>query len=203
MQDWRILFFAGRFHCYQGLSAFEASLPVRIASACGCPRIVLTCAAGGVNPRYQPGDFVWVSDHINLLGDNPLQGLSEEAFVDLGHLYAKPLYGPLQTLADAQGIVLHEGVLAAMRGPSYETPAEVRMLSLLGADIVSMSVAHEAIMACHLGFEVAGLSLIANRAAGLSASPLCHRDVLDRAVSSSGQACTLFEGLISTWRQCF
>jgi len=195
----RILCFAGRFHCYQGLNAFEASLPVRIASALECSRILLTCAVGGINLDFQPGDFVWVSDHINLLGDNPLRGLSEEAFLDLSHLYNLSLFDWLQVHAGRNGIPLHSGVLAAMPGPCYETPAEVRMLSLLGADIVSMSMVHEAIMARYLGLEIAGLSLVANRAAGQSQKPLCHEDVLGQAHLSRKHASFLFEAIAAAW----
>ena len=198
-QGWRLLCFAGRFHCYQGLNAFEASLPVRIASALGCSRLLLTCAVGGINLAFQPGDFVWISDHINLLGDNPLRWLPKEAFVDLTRLYDRSLFKSLQEHAEQSGISLHSGVLAAMPGPSYETPAEVQMLSLLGADVVSMSMAHEAIMASYLGFEVAGLSLVANRAAGQSEQLLCHDDVLGQAHLSRSNASTLFGALVEAW----
>ncbi len=199
-QGWQILCFSGRFHCYQGLSAFQASLPVRIASALGCPRILLTCASGGVNPLYRPGDFMWLSDHINLLGDNPLKGLPGEIFVDLSHLYQARLFGPLSALSKQQGAVLHRGVLAAMPGPSYETPAEVRLLSRLGADVVSMSMAHEAIMAGYFKMAVAGLALIANSAAGLTTTALNHLDVLDRAAAASEQAGLLIDNLVSAWK---
>lgn len=194
-----ILCFAGRFHCYQGLSAFQASLPVRIASALGCPRILLTCAVGGINPGYQPGDFMWLADHLNLLGDNPLTGLPGDIFVDLSHLYAQRHYETLRARLQGTGVVLHRGVLAAMPGPSYETPAEIRMLAAFGADVVSMSVAHEAIMARCLRMEVVGLALIANPAAGLAAAPLDHLDVLAVAESSRIQARQLVDRLVSVW----
>lgn len=199
----RLLCFAGRFHCYQGLNAFEASLPVRIASALGCSRILLTCAVGGINLDFQPGDFVWISDHINLLGDNPLRWLPEEAFVDLSRLYDLSMFEGLRGYAVKSGIPLHSGVLAAMPGPSYETPAEVRMLSSMGVDVVSMSMAHEAIMARYLGLEVAGLSLVANRAAGQSEQPLCHDDVLGQAHMSQSNASSLFKTLAAAWLKDF
>ncbi|MCK4536311.1 MAG: purine-nucleoside phosphorylase [Desulfuromonadales bacterium] len=198
--DWRILCFAGRFHCYQGLSAFQASLPIRIASALDCPRILLTCAAGGVNPAYQPGDFMWLDDHVNLLGDNPLKGLKEDIFVDLSHLYHEMLFDPLQVSMKDKGVVLHRGILAAMLGPSYETPAEIRMLASLGVDVVSMSVAHEAIMARYLKMDVAGLSLVANQAAGLAETNLSHADVLAQAELSRAQVHVLIEQLILVWK---
>lgn len=198
--DRRILCFAGRFHCYQGLSAFEASLPVRIASALACPRVLLTCAAGGIHPEFEPGDFMWLSDHINLLGDNPLKGLPGDVFVDLGHLYHQGCFEPLRAGMQGPGNVLHRGVLAAMAGPSYETPAEVRMLAGLGADVVSMSMVHEAIMARFLRMEVAGLALITNHAAGLAAGRLDHRDVLARGDSSRCQARQLVDQIVSLWK---
>lgn len=198
--DRRILCFAGRFHCYQGLSAFEASLPVRIASALACPRVLLTCAAGGLHPEFEPGDFMWLSDHINLLGDNPLKGLPGDVFVDLGHLYHQGCFESLRACMQGAGKVLHRGVLAAMAGPSYETPAEVRMLAGLGADVVSMSMVHEAIMARFLQMEVAGLALITNHAAGLAAGRLDHCDVLARGEASRHQARQLVDQLVSLWK---
>ncbi len=195
----RLLCFAGRSHCYQGFSAFDASLPVRLASSLGCRKLLLTCAAGGINPAYAPGDFVWVSDHINLLGDNPLRGLSGDLFVDLSSLYNRTCYDTVCDALVSQDVSLHTGVLAAMPGPSYETPAEVRMLGTLGADLVSMSMVHEAIMARYLGCELVGLGLIANRAAGLSEETLRHTDVLERARNSQTSAQILFEQLVEAW----
>lgn len=198
-QGRRILCFAGRFHCYQGLSAFRAAVPVRIAAAFGCAKILLTCAAGGIHPDYRTGDFVWVTDHINLLGDNPLRGIQKEPFVDLSQVYADKPFESLREDAAKGGITLHPGVLAALTGPSYETPAEIRMLERLGADLVSMSMVHEAIMAVYLGMEVAGLSFVANRAAGLVGKPLCHDEVLASAEASQGGAARLFKTLLRLW----
>ena len=198
-QNLRVLCFAGRFHCYQGLNAFQASLPIRIASALGCPRVLLTCAVGGINPGYRPGDFMWLADHVNLLGENPLNGLPGDIFVDLSYLYAQQHYEALQAQMQEAGLVLHRGVLAAMPGPSYETPAEIRMLAAFGADVVSMSMAHEAIMARYLRMEVVGLALITNPAAGLAATPLDHLDVLATAESSRTRARKLLDRLLSIW----
>jgi len=199
VQNRRILCFAGRFHCYQGLSAFDAALPVRVAAALGCPKILLTCAAGGINPRYETGDFAWITDHLNLLGDNPLRGVHEEPFIDLSGIYNEALFRPLLEEANKKGITLHAGVLAAMAGPSYETPAEIRMLKRLGADLASMSMAHEAIMAAYLGLEVAGLALVSNRAAGLDKNALCHEKVLACAEASKAGAQALFADLLDHW----
>lgn len=172
-----ILVFSGRFHCYQGLSAFHASFPVRLASALGCPGVVLTCATGGINPQFKPGDFMLVDDHINLLGDNPLRGLSGDTFVDLTGAYGKDINERLLGRR-MDGVTLHRGVLAAMLGPSYETPAEIAYLEKAGADVVSMSTVHETIMARYLGMEVAAIAFIANYAAGKGSADVTHDDVL-------------------------
>lgn len=172
-----ILVFSGRFHCYQGLSAFQASFPVRLASALGCPGIVLSCATGGINPQFSPGDFMLVDDHINLLGDNPLCGLSGDTFVDLTGAYRQEVNGHLLQL-QMKGVTLHRGVLAAMPGPSYETPAEIAYLEKAGADVVSMSTVHETIMARYLGMQVAAIAFVANYAAGKGSANVSHDDVL-------------------------
>ena len=198
-QNLLVLCFAGRFHCYQGLNAFQASLPIRIVSALNCPRVLLTCAVGGINPGYRPGDFMWLADHVNLLGGNPLNGLPGDIFVDLSYLYAQQHYEALHAHMQEAGVILHRGVLAAMPGPSYETPAEIRMLAAFGADVVSMSMAHEAIMARYLRMEVVGLALISNPAAGLGATALDHLDVLATAESSRTQARKLLDRLLSIW----
>lgn len=200
-QGRRILCFAGRFHCYQGLSAFAAAVPVRIAAALGCPKILLTCAAGAINPQFETGDFVWITDHINLLGDNPLRGLQNQPFIDLSQIYAQAPLQPLRQSAANRGISLHSGILAALAGPSYETPAEVRMLERLGVDLVSMSMVHEAIMAAYLGLEIAGLSLVTNQAAGVSRTRLSHDEVLACAKGSQTRAEGLFSFLSSIWIQ--
>lgn len=177
LSSWNVLFFTGRFHCYQGLSAFQAAFPVCLAAALGCPRILLTCATGGINRRLRPGDLVLVDDHMNFLGDNPLRGLAGDTFVDLVGMYHGRLYDRLAGKQDS-GLAWHRGVLAAMPGPSYETPAEIRFLEQAGADVVSMSTAHEAIMARFLGLEIAAIAFVANPAAGIQPDRLKHDDVL-------------------------
>lgn len=194
-----VLFFQGRFHLYQGLDARQVVLPVRLAHALGCRRLLLTCAAGGVNPSYRPGDFMFLVDHLNLTGDNPLRGETDDPFVDLTHLYRQDLFSSLLECACRAGATLHGGVLAALAGPSYETPAEIRMLRLLGADVVSMSTVPEAIMAQYLGLEVAGLALVANAAAGLSKTPLDHREVLDAGRRGARQFQRLVRHLVPPW----
>jgi purine-nucleoside phosphorylase len=197
--SWKILFFVGRFHYYQGISAFQAAFPVRLASALGCPRLLLTCATGGINSTYRPGDFMLVEDHLNLLGDNPLRGLPGDTFVDLVGTYQHDLYDSLMTRG-ADLPVLHRGVLAAMSGPSYETPAEVRFLAAAGVDAVSMSTVPEAIMARYLGMQVAAIAFIANTAAGLTSAALSHQDVLACSSEHAQLFPCLVGHLIDTWQ---
>lgn len=198
LQGRRVLLFGGRFHLYEGHSVDQVVLPVRLAQALGCRRLLLSNAAGGINPEYRTGDFMCIADHLNLLGVNPLRGL-QNPFLDLTHLYHLDLYAPLQERARAQGIRLHQGVLAALPGPSYETPAEIRMLKGFGADAVSMSTVPEAIMGKYLGMEVAGLSLIANAAAGTSLSPLDHAEVLVAARNGAESFGDLVRSLLPAW----
>jgi purine-nucleoside phosphorylase len=196
--SWKILFFVGRFHCYQGLSAFQAAFPVRLAAALGCQRLLLTCATGGINRSYRPGDFMLVEDHLNLLGDNPLRGLAGDTFVNLDGAYRLDLYDRILT-RDADAPVLHRGVLAAMPGPSYETPAEVRFLAAAGVDVVSMSTVPEAIMARYLGMQVAAVAFIANRAAGLGPA-VSHQAVLACGSDHAHQFPRLVSQFINAWQ---
>jgi len=195
----RILFFQGRHHLYEGLTARQVAVPVRIAHELGCRRLLLTNAAGGVNEEFSAGDFMLIADHLNLLGDNPLRGERHDPFVDLSTLYQQEFFSPLLEFARQQNIRLHRGVLAALPGPSYETPAEVRALRMLGADAVSMSTVPEAIMGRYLGLEVAGLSLIANAAAGLTSTPLSHEEVLASGQKGASQLALLVRRLIALW----
>lgn len=195
----RILVFQGRFHVYQGLSARQAALPARIAHALGAPRLLLTNAVGGINPCFQPGDFIYASDHLNFLGDNPLRGETVNPFLDLCQLYRQEYYPALARYAQDQGITLHRGVLAAMAGPSYETPAEIRALGLLGADAVTMSTIPEAILAHYFGLEVVVLSLVSNVAAGRNPIALAHEEVLAAGVAGSKAFAKLVGRLAALW----
>lgn len=199
LASWNLLFFSGRFHCYQGISAFQAAFPVRLAGALGAPRLLLTCAAGGLNQEYRPGQFMLVDDHINLLGENPLRGLPGNTFVSLSDLYAVDLYGHL-VARSPDGLALHRGVLAALPGPSFETPAEIRMLQNAGADVVSMSTVPEAIMARFMGMQIAAVAFVANHAAGLSSDHLSHQDVLDCSGRHAEQFPRLIERFVDVWQ---
>ncbi len=180
----RVLFFQGRFHLYQGLSANQVVAPVLLAAALGCSQILLTNASGGIDPDFAPGDLVLIRDHLNLTGENPLTGITPPPFLDLCDLYDTNRYPDLHACLGELGVRLHQGVLAALAGPSYETPAEIRMLRQLGADVVSMSTVHEAIAARHAGMRVSAISVVANPAAGLATPPLDHHDVLSASARS-------------------
>ena len=181
MKGLRVLVYLGRIHMYEGHDPNAVTHGVRTAIAAGCRIVVLTNAAGGINPGYAVGQPVLISDHINLTGRSPLSGpLPSQVpsrFVDLTEVYS----GRLRTMARELDPSLAEGVYAGLPGPHFETPAEIRMLSTAGADLVGMSTVLEAIAARHLGAEVLGISLVTNPAAGLSYEPIDHRAVLAAA----------------------
>jgi purine-nucleoside phosphorylase len=175
-----VLVFLGRVHLYEGHSPAAVVHGVRTAVAAGCGTVILTNAAGGIRPDLGPGQPVLISDQLNLTGQSPLAGLppgmpdGRPLFTDLTEVYS----GRLRAAVRAREPALPEGVYAALTGPQYETPAEIRMLRSLGADLVGMSTVLEAIAARHLGADVLGLSLVTNVAAGLSDQKLDHQDVL-------------------------
>lgn len=187
----------GRFHYYEGYPMDDVVLPTRVICALGIQTLFLTNAAGGVNTRFRPGDLMVITDHINLMGDNPLKGqhLAKlgPRFPDLSEAYPKRCIEIVESSAREVGVGLHSGVYAGLVGPTYETPAEVRMLRVLGADAVGMSTVPESIAANHLGVEVIGLSCITNLAAGLSPRKLTHTEV----VETSRLAAHRLERLIS------
>ena len=186
---------AGRFHLYEGHSARVAGFPVRVLRALGADVLVLSNAAGGVNRTFRPGDLMVIADHANLTGLNPLEGMVEEGdvrFPDMSEPYDAGLRALMHASAAARGVALREGVYAALLGPTYETPAEVRMLERLGADAVGMSTVPETIVARAMGMRVAGVSCITNLAAGISPEPLSHDEVL----ATTRRVASTFEGLI-------
>jgi len=190
----QVLLFQGRYHCYEGYSSWQVTAPVRLAAALGCRKLLLTNAAGGIADGMRSGDFMLVTDHLNMTGQNPLAGRPEREFIDLCGLYRQDFYPVLQAQLKTQNIILHSGVLAWMLGPSYETPAEIRMLQQLGASAVSMSTVPEAIIGKRFGMEVMALSYISNLAAGKSASGLDHQEVL----ASGAQAADSLRNLLAT-----
>jgi purine-nucleoside phosphorylase len=175
----------GRAHGYEGWSADDVAFGARVLCALRVKLLLVTNAAGGVNPSLQPGDLVRITDHLNLSGLNPLVGENDERvgprFPDLSDGYDPRLGGLLDASAQAVGLRLRAGVYACMMGPSYETPAEIRMLRALGADVVGMSTVPEVIAARHMGVPVAGISVVTNLAAGLSHKALSHEEVAETA----------------------
>jgi purine-nucleoside phosphorylase len=192
----RILVYLGRIHLFEGHQPHTVVHGVRTAIAAGCRTVVLTNAAGGINPAYAVGQPVLISDHINLTGRSPLAGpLPDQVpsrFTDLPKVYSARLRG----LARELDPTLAEGVYAGVPGPHYETPAEIRMLGRAGADLVGMSTIMEAIAARHLGAEVLGISMVTNPAAGLSAEPLNHQDVLVAGATSAARVGALLAELL-------
>lgn len=187
-----ILVQAGRFHFYEGHAPEVVVAPVRLAVRLGVRTAIFTNAAGGISPHFQPGAVMMLDDHINLMGRNPLAGPAlegEERFPDMSSPYDPELQTLALGLARKLKIELHRGTYAAVLGPSYETPAEIRFLSRAGADVVGMSTVPEVIAARALGVRVLAFSLVTNRAAGLGGGTLDHRDVLEvgrRAGTSLG-----------------
>ena len=175
----------GRIHYYEGLSQKEITLPVRVLAAIGVKQLVLTNACGGVNLSFTPGDLMLISDHINYSGSNPLIGPNLDdfgpRFPDCSDIYTARLRRIIKEKAAEAGIELQEGVYAMYSGPNYETPAEIRMFRILGADTVGMSTVPEALVAAHCGLEVVGISCVTNMAAGILPQKLSHAEVTEVA----------------------
>ena len=173
----------GRVHLYEGYSAHQVAFPLRVFGRMGIRSVILTNAAGGINLNYQQGALVLIRDHINLQGTNPLVGPNDDRFgvrfPDMTHAYAKDYRAIARDEAAKLGMTLHEGVYAALLGPSYETPAEINYLRIIGADLVGMSTAFEVIAARHMGIKVLAISCVTNMAAGILDQPLSHQEVME------------------------
>jgi purine-nucleoside phosphorylase len=169
-----VIVLAGRAHLYEGYTAAQVTFGIRELARRGVKSLILTNAAGGNNANYKPGDLVLISDHINLMGANPMTGPSPQ-FVDMSEAYSREFR---EIARRASGLDLAEGVYAGVAGPNYETPAEIRYLRAIGADLVGMSTVPETIAANYLGMKVLGISCVTNMAAGLVAQKLVHEDVL-------------------------
>jgi purine-nucleoside phosphorylase len=191
-----IVALSGRFHMYEGHPAALAAFPVRVFHALGAQELFVSNAAGGISSKLAVGDLMMISDHLNLTGTNPLVGElgeGETRFPDMTDAYNPGLRWVLRTTAEKLGITLKEGVYAGLLGPSYETPSEVKMLRLLGADAVGMSTVPEVIVARALGMRVAGVSCITNAAAGVTGAALSHAEVLETTTRVSAA----FESLVT------
>ena len=191
---------AGRSHLYEGFDGQTVTFATRVLGLLGVKRLILTNAAGGVNTTFSQGALMVIDDHINLTGQNPLAGANDDRFgprfPDMSAVYSARLRGIADDAAKAAGMALAHGVYAALLGPSYETPAEIRYLRTIGADAVGMSTVPEAIVARHMGIEVLGLSCISNMAAGVLPQPLNHAEVMDTAKRVRAQFIALLEGII-------
>jgi len=195
----RVMVQAGRFHMYEGYGASDVVAPIRVGAALGSPVLILTNAAGGIRNTLQPGSAMVIDDHINLTWNSPLAGPvfgDEQRFPDMSQPYDRVLQELAHAVAREAGVPLERGTYAAMLGPSYETPAEVRMLARMGADAVGMSTAPEAITAAALGLRVLGFSMISNMAAGMGPA-LSHDDVVQVGKEAGGRLSEVIEGVLA------
>lgn len=194
-----VLALAGRFHIYEGHPAEQSAFPVRVVHALGAPVLLLSNAAGGIRRTFAPGTLMLIRDHVNLMFRNPLVGRlvpGDDRFPDMSDPYDPGLRQLIMDVARSQGTPLEEGIYCGLTGPTYETPAEVRMLERLGADAVGMSTVPEVIVARAFGMRVAGLSCITNPAAGLSLAPINHAEVIDVTAMAAGRFERLVEGVV-------
>jgi purine-nucleoside phosphorylase len=192
---------AGRAHLYEGYTPQQATFSIRVLGALGAGSLILTNAAGGINPAYRPGDLVLLSDHINLQGSNPLAGPNNDAWGERfpGMTFAyHPAYREIaQRCAAGLGFVLQNGVYAGLLGPSYETPAEIRYLRAIGADLVGMSTVAEVIVAAHMRMKVLAISCVTNMAAGMLNQELNHQEVLATGRENAGRFEQLLRSIIA------
>ena len=189
----------GRFHLYEGWDARDVALPIRALAALGAGTMLLTNAAGGIRPGFRPGDLMLIADHVNLMWRNPLIGATlpgEERFPDMSDPYDAEYRAVAEEVARDLGIPLTQGVYAAVLGPSYETPAEIRMLARMGADAVGMSTVPEVLVARAIGVRCLGLSCVTNLAAGLGGNKLTHDEVMEEGARVRDRLAALVRGVL-------
>lgn len=195
LADKPVVAMQGRVHYYEGWSLRRLTFPVRVFGLMDVDTLLVTNSAGGANPEYEPGDLMVITDHLNLMGANPLRGVNDERFgprfPDMSYAYDPEVRRTIGQAADELAMDLKRGVYAAMSGPTYETPAEVRMVQTLGGDAVGMSTVPEVIVANHSGLNVGGISCITNMAAGLTAERLDHAEVKETADRVREKFCAL------------
>ncbi|MGI6127827.1 MAG: purine-nucleoside phosphorylase [Planifilum sp.] len=200
LEGQRVVAMQGRFHLYEGYPLESVTFPIRVMKRLGVETALITNAAGGINESFQPGDLMLIRDHINFMFRNPLVGPNDpelgERFPDMSEAYDAELRRLARRVAGELGIDLKEGVYAAMLGPSYETPAEIRMLRAVGGDAVGMSTVPEVIVARHAGIRVLGLSCISNMAAGILPQPLSHEEVMETAERVKETFLRLVKGIL-------
>ncbi len=196
-----VIFLQGRVHYYEGVPLAESTLPIRVLRKLGVRYLVITNASGAISPDFEPGDLVAVRDHINLMGTNPLIGYmpegEEQRFPDLSGAYPERLRIIAREEAEGAGFPLKEGVYAAVSGPSYETPAEIRFLGEAGADLIGMSTVPDVIVATQVGFRTLVISCVSNRAAGITDTPLTHDEVLETTARAAEKFSTLIERVVA------
>jgi purine-nucleoside phosphorylase len=190
-----VVLMKGRVHLYEGHPARAVTAGVRWLAAQGVTRLILTNAAGTLNPDFKPGSWMMLADHLNLTAASPLEGPD---FIDMSAAYDPAWRAAFSSAASARGMTLHQGVYASLRGPQYETPAEIRMLRTLGADAVGMSTVLETIQARSLGLTVCAFSCLTNWAAGISAAPLDHHEVLETGKQSAAAMIGLLSATLGT-----
>ncbi len=190
----------GRFHAYEGYSLRQVTLPVRVMAALGVKSLILTNAAGGLNPHFRPGELMLICDHINFMGDNPLAGTNIDAwgprFPDLSQVYDRTLRELAEEVARRKGVILRKGVYVAVKGPSLETPAETRLLRMMGADAVGMSTVPEAIVAVHAGLRVMGVSVLSNLNLPDAMAPIAIEDIIGTVSRAEPQLVELLLGVM-------
>jgi len=195
----RLWILQGRFHSYEGHGLEAVTFPVRVLQRLGVSTLILTAATGGINTELRPGDIVCLTDHLNLIGANPLRGPNDDRFgvrfPDMTQVYSPALRAIAHEEAGRLGMTLASGVYACLSGPSYETPAEIRMLRTLGADVVGMSTVPEAIVARHAGMNVLAFALVSNMAAGVLGEPITHEEVLEAGRAAAPRLGRLIENV--------
>ncbi|SEN20886.1 purine-nucleoside phosphorylase [Lihuaxuella thermophila] len=203
LENQAVVTMSGRFHLYEGHDPSSVTFPIRVMKELGVETMLVTNAAGGVNESFAPGDLMLISDHINLMFRNPLIGPNDPElgvrFPDMSEAYDPHLRQLAKRVAEAEEIHLREGVYAGVLGPSYETPAEIRMIRKMGGDAVGMSTVPEVIVARHAGIRVLGISCITNMAAGILPQPLSHEEVMETANRVKTKFIGLVKGII---REC-
>jgi purine-nucleoside phosphorylase len=192
----------GRFHYYEGHPMAQVTYPIRLFAALGVKTLMVSNAAGGINPNFSQGDLMLIRDHINFTGQNPLIGPNEAQFgprfQDMTTAYDSSLRDAAKAIGQKNNLSLQEGVYLGLTGPTYETPAEIGIFRTFGADAVGMSTVPEVIVARHCGMKVFGVSCITNMAAGMTGQALNHEEVMDIANRVQGQFVTLFSGMLDS-----
>jgi purine-nucleoside phosphorylase len=203
LQGKRVLCMQGRFHWYEGYEMDTVVFPIQVMKTLKIDDLLLTNAAGCVNENWKPGDLMLITDHIKLMGENPLRGMNPDflgpRFFDMTTAYNKELSDLARDVAKKQNLDLKEGVYQLFAGPSFETPAEVRLARMLGADAVGMSTVPEAIAAAHMGMRTLGISCMTNMAAGILDQPLNHQEVLETGNMVKSKFETLVQEIVRRW----